>query len=201
MLKSRVVLAIVLGLTVLSTVIYYSSASIGNGQLYVYIDSEYAILAHQDEKGFYEVFPGQEVYIQIAGITEFGLGETIIVKIGFEVEGNDYTYTAGPFAIKTLESGEGLGMPGVGDENQIILWQVGEHDSDYTEIPPCNTITVHYKDSSGRGPDYVTYDVTPPCITAHLHVIPLNPAGTLGAIVLVFLGFGVFLRFKSRKLP
>jgi len=189
----------ILGLVMLLTTMHPASAKIGTGQLYVYIDSDYTALAPQDNKGFYKVYPDQEVYIQIANITEFSIDEDIIVKIGLGVDGNSYTYTVGPLVVKTLESGEGQGLPGVGDENQQILWKVGQHDGGYIDIPPCNTITVHYKDASGTGPDYVTYDVTPPCITAHMHVIPGNPVGTVGAILLLFAGFGAYLLIKNRK--
>lgn len=199
MLKRRMLLLTILGVAMLLTTMHPASAKIGTGQLYVYIDSDYTALAPQDNKGFYKVYPDQEVYIQIADITEFGLDEDVIVKIGLGVDGNSYTYTVGPLAVKTLESGEGQGLPGVGDENQQILWKVGQHDSGYIDIPPCNTITIHYKDASGTGPDYVTYDVTPPCITAHMHVIPGNPVGTVGAILLLFAGFGAYLLIKDRK--
>lgn len=196
--ERRMLLLPIITLIILS-IIPLASAKIANGHLYVYADSDYTTLVPQDEKGFWEVGPNQAVYIQIANITEFGLDDNVIVKIGFEVDGNDYTYTTGPFAVKTLESGEGQGLPGVGDENQKIMWEVGQYDSGSVDIPACTTITVHYKDASGTGPDYVTYDATPPCITAHMHVIPGNPVGTLGAISLLVAGFGAYLLVKTKK--
>lgn len=196
-------LSLILGLVVLLTTIHIASAKIGAGHLYIYLNSNYTTLASQDDKGFYEVFPGQEVYIQIANITEFNIGKNVIVKIGFEVDGNDYTYITGPLTVKTLTSGAGENLPGVGDASQVIAWTVGQYNdptpSNYIDIPPCSTITVHYKDASGTGPEFVTYDATPPCITAHLHVIPGNPFGTLGAISLLLVGFGAFLLIKNRK--
>lgn len=187
-------LSVTLALAVLLTTIHLASAKLGTGQLYVYLDADYTILAPQDDKGFYEVFPGQEVYIQIASITEFSLDETVIVKICFSC-----TYTTGPLVVKNLESGEGQDLPGVGDTNQKILWKVGQHDDGYIDIPPCTTITVHYKDASGTGPDYVTYDTTPPCVTAHLHAVPANPVGTIGVISLLIAGFGTYVLIKNRK--
>lgn len=198
MLRRRVLLFVIPALLVLLTTIHVVPGKIGTAQLYVYMDSDYTALVSQDDKGFWEVLPGQEVYIQIANITEFGLGEMVIVKIGFQK-----TYITVPLVVKNLTSGEGTGLLGVGDASQNIKWKVGQYNDPppggYIDIPSCTTMTIHYKDASGTGPDYVTYDTTPPCITAHLHVIPGNPVGTLGAISILLAGFGGYLLIKNRK--
>jgi hypothetical protein len=60
-------------------------------------------------------------------------------------------------------------------------------------------MTVHYKAALGGGPDYVTYSAAPPCTTAHMHVIPINPAGTIGVVFLLVAGLSIFILFDSRK--
>jgi len=204
LLSVSLILLVLLAFTIKPT-----SAKIGSGQLYVYMDSDYSTLVPQDDKGFYEVLPDQTVYIQISNITEFDAGEKIMVKIGFEVDGKDYTYVITDLVVQEeLQSGveEAKGLPGVGDPSagQIISWRVGDyHDEDgnlqHIDIPACETITVHYKDNSGTGPEYITYDATPPCKVAHLHVTPEGPLGTLGMISVILASFAFYYIMKSRK--
>ena len=172
----------------------FAQAKIGEGKLYIYWDSGYNNLVNQDEHGFYEVLPGATIYIQIAGISEFSTGDGIAVKIGFE----DHTKTFYPVTVKTLTSGNGTGQDGVGDAADPIEWTVGYFDDGYHDVPVCSTMTVHYKYKS---PDYLAtvYDARRGMsVVAHLHAVPENPLGTLGAISALFIGLWLFLLGRGR---
>ncbi len=174
-----------------------ASAAIGTGTLYVYYDSGYTDPVNRNEHGQFEVLPGDTVYIQIAGITEFEEGDEIIVKICW-----DHTKTI-PATVKNLTSGAGFNLTGVGDADSPIPWIVGNFDDGNYSIPYCETMTVHY--TRKPGPDYLTtppeYDAKGQMSTvAHLHSVPENPVGTLGTLLVVLATLGVFMA-KGRKIP
>jgi len=169
---------------------------IGTGILYVYTDAGYTTLApmepHPGGNGGYLVGPGQTIYIQIAGITEFSIGASVLVKISY----NGYVKTWTKI-VKSLTSGQ-LG-DGVGDASDPIIWSVGEFDGGvYVDIPFCTTLTVHYKDISGTGPDYVASGII--STVGHIHVIPETPLGTIGPLLGLFAALGVVVLTKQRKL-
>jgi len=177
----------------ISTVSY---AKIGSGELYVYYDSDYESLVHQDEKGFYEVVLGQTLYIQITDITEFSVTDPptlITVKICW-----DYTEFKYPCEVEVLDSGVGVGQVGVGDNDNPIEWTVGWFNGEFHEIPVCETMTIHYKYKS---PDYIAtfWDADRGmAVTAHLHHVPENPWGTFGTILTLLAGFALyFTRFRN----
>jgi hypothetical protein len=179
-------------LLVLSTFVCGAMGAIGEGILYVYTDAGYTTLAPTDSHGFYLVGPGQTVYIQIVGITEFSLGAGVLVKISYDGYVRSWTKT-----VKTLTSGQ-LGN-GVGDASDSIIWTVGEFDGGvYVEIPFCTTLTVHYKNSSGTGPDYVSSGII--STIGHIHVVPETSLGTIGSLLGLFAALGVFVLTKQRKL-
>lgn len=174
-----------------------ASAKIGTGTLYVYYDSGYTNPVVRNAQGQFEVLPGDTVYLQIAGITEFEEGDEIIVKICW-----NFTEVI-PATVKNLTSGAGIHQIGVGDADDPIPWTVGYFNGTYYPIPYCNTMTVHY--TMKPGPDYVSippsYDANGRMSTsAHLHSVPENPVGTLGALLAVLATLGVFMA-KGRKTP
>ena len=187
-------LAILL-LAVFSPNVMLTSAKIGTGKLYVYIDDDYSTLAPRDDQGRYMVFSGQIVYIQIANISEFGDGDPIYVKICWE----DHTKWYKSLTVKTLASGEGAGTIGVGDADDPIGWLVGEFEDGTYDIPYCETLTVHY--TYAKEPEYLTTDPfdADPSMVAHLHsAIPEVPFGAVGSLTIILAGFILYVKMKNR---
>lgn len=198
MKRSKLLLPIIVAISLISLIIPPSHAKQGTGILYVYWDPDYdpASLVWQFEQHHYDVYRTAEVYIQIAGITEFAPGVDILIKICWSDHVKTYTRT-----VKTLGSGDGINQIGVGDELNPIMWKVGDFDDGFYWIPVCETMTVHYKSATGTGPDYLTiYDVDGKMRVAHIHAVPENPLGTLGTISALFLGLGIFLLRKGKIL-
>lgn len=191
-------LIITLGSTIFLLMISGVVLGVVSSTLYVYTDSDYehpAHLAPTDQHGFYEVYPGLWVYIQIAGITEFGSGDLVQVKISYST----YVKTWNNVEVHTLTSGAGQGTLGVGDASAPLEWQVGWFDEGvYIQIPYCETLTVHYKDASGSGPEYVTGGVMTQ--VGHLHSIPETPWGAIGTLTALFAGVFAFTLVKKRKI-
>jgi len=186
--------SIILIFSLITLITPISYAAQGTGILYVYWDASYTSLVGQNQQGQYDVYPGVQVYIQIAGITEFGVGTEITVKICWSGHVKTLVRT-----IKTLTSGNGAGLAGVGDAADPIQWTVGDFNDGFYEIPYCETMTVHYK--NGR-PDYIAQfmDANGRMTVAHLHSVPENPLGTLGTISAIFLGLWIFLIKKGKTL-
>lgn len=182
---------IFLVLQVLFLAVQSTMGVVGNGTLYAYIDSTYTTLVETGQPpGAFMVSQGQAVYIQIAGITEFTEGTVILVKISWDTHVKTWTRT-----VKTLDSGQ-TGSIGVGDSTNPIIWTVGEFDDGYFEIPPSNTLTVHYKDISGTGPEHVAAGTM--MRTGHLHIIPETPLGTIGPLMILLTGLGVFILARKK---
>mgnify|MGYP000082396047 FL=1 len=195
--KKLISLSLILVLIFLSVYsIKPASAKIGSGRLYVYMDPDYTTLVPKDDNGHYMVFTGQTVYIQIANITEFEVGNLIHVKICWE----DHTKWFINLTVKILTSGIGAGEVGVGDKDDPIEWVVGEFEDGTYNIPDCETITVHY--TYQKRPEYITINdefPTYPSIVAHMHsVIPEVPLGTLTVLILMFGALKVYLRPNYR---
>jgi len=188
---------IAFGLT-LGFLLFSSNVGLGmvSSTLYIYTDDDYehpADLAPTDEHGFFEAVLNQLVYIQIAGITEFESGDLVQVKISY----NGYVKTWTNVEVHILTTGGGQGTLGVGDASAPLGWQVGWFDGGvFVEIPYCETLTVHYKDATGTGPEYVAGGTIKS--VGHLHVIPENPLGTIGPLMASLVGIIAFALVKKR---
>lgn len=173
--------------------------AVGDGVLYVYINPSYTTLAPWDSCGggsgtnaHFAVMNGDVVYIQISGITEFSLGETITVEIDVNIGGVEHkkTWTR---TVKNLASGNG-GI-GVGDHLDPIEWTVGTFDDGTYLIPYCTTFPVKYIAITG-GEKHIAAGILSQL--GHMHVIPDLPLGILAAIGACFAGLGVF-RLRKRN--
>ncbi len=188
----RLALVVSVILVLLSLSISSVMAYIGSGVLYVYTDSAYNVLAPTgDPQDAFKVLPSQIVYIQVAGINEFNVGDSVLVKICWDSHVKTYTMT-----VKTLGSGQ-TGAIGVGDSADPIVWTVGEFDDGTFDIPYCETITVHYKDVSGTGKEYIAAGLIRG--VGHVHVIPEVPFGTIASLFGLFAALGVFTLAKTKK--
>jgi len=192
---------ILVGLTFLTIISLAAPAlcTIGDGVLYVYTDSSYTPLAPWDSCGgpggknaHFAVMNGEIVYIQISGITEFTVGQTITVEIDVEIGGVEHkkTWTK---TVKNLASGNG-GI-GVGDHLDPITWTVGTFDDGTYPIPYCTTFPVKYRALTGGDKIIATGILSQ---IGHMHVIPDLPFGILAAIGACFAGLGAF-RLRRRK--
>jgi len=110
----------------------YISATKGTGILYVYETKAYDELVPQSKDGFYEVYPGQTIYIQIKNIEE-ELGSPIEVYVSYKDSG-ERTFL-GTFDVKITPDGTRY----VGDSINPISWTVP------LEAEVCNTYVVQYK--------------------------------------------------------
>lgn len=183
----------VLVLAAFAIIVPGAMGTIGSGVLYVYTDAGYNTLAPTGQPpGAFVVLPGQTVYIQIAGITEFNVGDSVLVKICWQTHVKTLTMT-----VEILTSGH-PGARGVGDAAHPIAWTVGEFDDGYFDIPYCETMTVHYKKSSGSSPDYVAQGLL--ASVGHMHAIPETPFGTITPLLVLFVALGVFVAVKQKKL-
>jgi hypothetical protein len=196
MSKPKLVLSIVLVLLSISLLTVTVTAANGTGTVYAYSDSSYTTLLPIDSNagGSWVVLNGQTVYIQIAGITEFSVGQSIEVSLGTPYG----AVILGTFTVKTLSSGAGNGLTGVGDAANRISWVVGDINGVTVNIPYCTTITVHYRSAAG-GETYVASGI----LTGgqnHLHVVPEYILGTAGALISVAAAVGGFALIRRRKL-
>ena len=163
----------------------------GTGTLYAYSDADYTTLLPNDSSAggtAMSVTNGQTIYIQIADISEFDVGDLInvVVKWG----GGGYHATLGPSEVKILTSGEDAGTLGV-----EVLWVVGVFDGPVTVyIPYCETMIVDYGTSSDSYNAINAFASSPP--QGHLHVIPEYLYGGLAAMAACF---GGLIVFKSRN--
>lgn len=158
-------------------------STIGNGTLYVYTDPHYTNEAPISEghNRMYLVVLNQTIYIQIANITEFGEGETLIVKVGWE----DHAKTFNGVQVSRFTSPtEHDGWLGIN-----VAWTVGDFDDGYLDIPYSETLTVHYKDIDGR--EYVASGLM--SRVGHIFVVPEAPLGTMAFLVAPLAALGVLL--------
>ncbi len=177
-------------------------AANGSGTVFTYSNAAYTVPLTTDNAaggvgGSWVVVDGQTVFIQIAGITEFSVGQSIEVSIGTP----SGSVVLGTFVVKTLASGAGVGTIGVGDASAPISWMVGDMDMDRdvdVEFPYCTTMTVHYRSVTG-GETYVASGILTGGAN-HLHVVPEIPLiGTVGASIAMFSGLAVKMRRKRIK--
>jgi hypothetical protein len=199
--KTKMTLSVLLVLLCVSllAVAVMADPGTGNGTVFAYSDSAYTNPLPQDSSagGSWVVINGETVYLQIAGITEFSLGQSIEVSLGTPYG----AVILGTFTVKTLTSGAGSGLVGVGDTANPINWLVGDLDNDGdtdVEIPYCTTITVHYRSAAG-GETWVASGMLIGGAN-HLHVIPEYILGTAGALMSFAAAVGVFTLAKRRKL-
>lgn len=160
----------------------FANATIGTGQLHVYIDTWGSTEAPKDgPKGdTYLIETDNTYYIVVFGITEFNVGDLLTIKIG-------WTDTAG--------NGQTTFFHNVPVEEYV---SPGEK---YVNVPPwtvpsngkiCTTCTVHY--TNPDSPDYVASGQA--STIGHMHAIPMTLLGTIGTILALFAGFTVFSRRK-----
>jgi len=191
-----------LSILIVGSIMLLTIVSVGlcavSATLYVYTDADYdpthLAPVEYPGSGAYQVFPSQIVYIQIASIAEFASGDLVQVKISYKT----YVKTWNNVEVHTLTSGDGQGTLGVGDASAPLMWQVGLFDGDvYCEIPFCETLTVHYKDASGTGTEYVAGGVLKK--VGHLHSVPETQLGTIGPLMASLVGIIGFVLVKKRK--
>jgi len=157
----------------------------------VYLNPDYTGLLTPNEKGFYEVFPGQTLYLQIKNIESFF--EKIQVRVSYEDIAGEAT-ERGEYWVLDPDGERFVGGqdPDNPSNFQTIVWTVP------SDAVPCNTYVVQYRNALDRSSIYIA---SSPFIsrTAHLHVTPEIPLGTIGAISALFGGFVVFRLLKGRK--
>jgi len=158
---------------------------VGTGVLYVYVDSARNTEApkggpHGDT---YFVTIGITYYIRVLEITEneFNTGDLITVKIGW----NDTSGTSQTTWFTNVPIQESGGVKYVDVDWSVPL-----------NAKICTTATVHYRKDSG--PDYVARGQI--STVGHMHIIPQTLLGTIGAILALFAGLGLYLLPKKNKL-
>ena len=190
MTKRKMFLSVIIVVTLLIAVnMQLTSAKVGTGELYVYEDSDYTQLVDTDDHGFYEVNPGQTVYIEIVNIeADF---DWVQVRVSYEEIPGEAT-ELGIFQVLA---------PGrhVGDPDHLIEWSVPP------EAVVCFTYVVQYRHATAPpNPAPIpgaVYIACSPGIRrpAHLHITPEYPIGTLGAVAVLLASFGIYRVIKNRK--
>ncbi len=181
----RYVLIGVLVISAIALLIPFAKANpdVGTGVLYVYVDSAHTTEAPKagPNGDTYFVIIGNTYYIRVLGITEFNTGDKITVKIGWtNTSGGGETTQFNNVPVQ--ESG--------GVKYVDVTWTVPSN------AKVCTTATVHY--TKKPGPEYVAQGQI--SNIGHMHIIPETLLGTIGAILALFAGLGLFLLPKKNKL-
>ncbi|UCG45131.1 MAG: hypothetical protein JSV58_07125 [Candidatus Bathyarchaeota archaeon] len=179
----KAVLTSLLAVVMLSVFISVGYCEIGTGILFVYEDTWGGVEAQKaGPQGTYEVIRGLTYYIRLVGITEFGVGELLTIKIGW-TDINWTSRTTFFFDVPVLE------MPNGTRYVDVPAWDVPRDGK------VCTTCTVHY--TMEGFPDYVAQGQA--STTGHMHIIPETLFGTLSMVLTCFAGLGI--AFKRKKLP
>jgi hypothetical protein len=160
----------------------FAKATEGTGVLYVYVDTWGSTEAPRGGPNgdTYFVSIGTTYYIRVFEITEFDKGDILQVKIGWtNSSGLGQTTVFNNVLVK--ESG--------GVEHVDVAWTVPSN----TKV--CTTATVHY--TQKPGPDYIASGQV--SNIGHMHIITETFLGTIGAILALFVGFGLYLLPKKNK--
>ena len=183
--KARLITASVVVVLLLATVSSVSATK-GSAELYLYtFDGTSYQLVGTDVHGFYEVYPGQKVYVQLVNIEP--TFDWVQVRISYQEIPGEAT-VLGLFDV----------VGGTIGPSPQTMWQVPE------EAVPCFTYVVQYRPATSAGPlKSSTYIASSPGISrpAHLHVVPEYPFGTLGALSVLLISIGIYSLLRKQRPP
>lgn len=157
--------------------------AVGTGALYVYIDTWGGTEAATNKHGTYMVNIGLTYYIRIWNVTEFNTHTKLTVKIGW----TDVMNTSRTDFFDDVEVQETMGI-----RHLDVAWTVP------LEAMICTTGTVHYKNNNPKSPDYVAKGQMSQ--VGHMHFISETAIGTLGPILALITGLGVFGAARKKTL-